>query len=280
MGAMHDDPTAGLLTIGEFARRSQLGTKALRHYAELGLLRPVEVDAITGYRRYAEAQLATASMIRLLRAVDLPLAEVASVLETFDDRPGAAMALVEGHLAERRAQLDRQLALVPHLRAAIYQEVDPMFPVSVHHVPATRVLSIERRLTIGDADAFLAEAWDRFAAVIGDRPSDLPFTVLLHGVVDDVSDGPMEAIVGLPEGVEVPGDLEVREEPAHDEARTPVTRDAWDYPAILAAYDAVARSAAVTGRGSSPLACREVYRADPRTVGTGEVICEVAIPLG
>jgi hypothetical protein len=81
-------------------------------------------------------------------------------------------------------------------------------------------------------------------------------------------------------GVVVPADVVGRDEPAHDEARTPVTREEWDYPAILAAYDAVARSAVVTGRASSALACREVYRADPRTVGAGEVICEVAIPLG
>ncbi|MCK9897408.1 MerR family DNA-binding transcriptional regulator [Frankia sp. AgB32] len=37
-----------LLTIGEFARLSQLSPKALRVYDDLGLLRPERVDPITG----------------------------------------------------------------------------------------------------------------------------------------------------------------------------------------------------------------------------------------
>ena len=45
---MDDD----LLPIGRFARLAGLSVGALRHYDELDLLRPAEVDEITGYRRY------------------------------------------------------------------------------------------------------------------------------------------------------------------------------------------------------------------------------------
>jgi hypothetical protein len=39
-----------LLTIGEFSRRTRLSVKAPRLYDRIGLLRPAEVVAATGYR--------------------------------------------------------------------------------------------------------------------------------------------------------------------------------------------------------------------------------------
>ena len=55
---------ADLLSIGRFSRLSGLSVHALRHYDELGLLRPAEVDPETGYRRYASDQLADGSRDR------------------------------------------------------------------------------------------------------------------------------------------------------------------------------------------------------------------------
>ena len=40
------------MSIGDFARATHLGVKALRHYHEEGLLEPAEVDPFSGYRRY------------------------------------------------------------------------------------------------------------------------------------------------------------------------------------------------------------------------------------
>ena len=44
------------LPIGDFSRATHLSVKMLRHYHELGLLEPVEVDVDSGYRRYAAEQ--------------------------------------------------------------------------------------------------------------------------------------------------------------------------------------------------------------------------------
>ncbi|HEV2781015.1 MAG TPA: MerR family transcriptional regulator [Actinophytocola sp.] len=52
----------------------------MRHYDELGLLRPAEVDPHTGYRYYRRDQARDALLIGLLRSVDVPLPAVAQVL--------------------------------------------------------------------------------------------------------------------------------------------------------------------------------------------------------
>ena len=70
-----------LLSIGAFARRSRLSHKALRVYAELGLLAPAWVDPESGYRFYRAGQIERARLIGLLRRLDMPLARIGQVLE-------------------------------------------------------------------------------------------------------------------------------------------------------------------------------------------------------
>jgi DNA-binding transcriptional MerR regulator len=54
----------GQVTIGDFSRASHLSVKTLRHYHEVGLLEPAEVDPDTGYRYYSEEQIPIAQVIR------------------------------------------------------------------------------------------------------------------------------------------------------------------------------------------------------------------------
>src|SRR6476469_4835351 len=69
-----------LLSIVRFAQLTGLTAKALRHYDEVGLLRPAYVDDFTGYRWYALDQARDAVAIRRLRSFELPLDEIAEVL--------------------------------------------------------------------------------------------------------------------------------------------------------------------------------------------------------
>jgi len=104
--------------------------------------------------------------------------------------------------------------------------------------------------------------------------------LIFHGIVDGESDGPLEAVLGCPESIAPTGEVGIRTEPAHDEAYTTITKAQWAYPAILAAYDAVACSPESKARPGSRLSCREVYLAEPDTIGGDEPVCDIAFPLG
>ena len=69
-----------LLTIGEFSRMTHLSVKALRHYHDVGLLEPADVDNSSGYRIYAATQVPTAQLIRRFRDLEMPLDDVRSAL--------------------------------------------------------------------------------------------------------------------------------------------------------------------------------------------------------
>ncbi|MFI7707360.1 MerR family transcriptional regulator [Nonomuraea sp. NPDC049480] len=102
-----------LLPIGQFARLGRLSVKQLRHYDELGLLRPAYVDAETGYRYYRASQARAALSIGLLRSLDVPLPVVAEVLSGASGALEAVRDGLEAELARRRrtlASLERVMA--------------------------------------------------------------------------------------------------------------------------------------------------------------------------
>ncbi|MDN5900924.1 MAG: MerR family transcriptional regulator [Brachybacterium sp.] len=94
-----------LLSIGELAAVSGLSPKALRLYADSGLLVPRRVDPFTGYRSYGTDQVQRARLIAALRGLGMGLARIGVLCDLEAD--GAASAL---HLGlERAAQQDAVL---------------------------------------------------------------------------------------------------------------------------------------------------------------------------
>jgi DNA-binding transcriptional MerR regulator len=99
-----------LLSIGQFASRSQLSPKALRLYDELGLLLPARVDEDSGYRYYTESQLDRAQLIAALRQLQISLADINVILSVEPDAAARQLtklwAAAESQHATRRDLAD------------------------------------------------------------------------------------------------------------------------------------------------------------------------------
>src|SRR5207237_7160032 len=93
-----------LLGIGDFSRMTFLSVKTLRHYHEIGLLPPAEIDRESGYRRYALAQVPTAQVIRRLRELGMPLEGVRDVMEAPDVH--TRNAEISAHLRRMEGELE------------------------------------------------------------------------------------------------------------------------------------------------------------------------------
>jgi DNA-binding transcriptional MerR regulator len=273
-------PTTELLSSGEFARRSRLSAKALRIYDEIGLLRPVEVEPSNGYRHYGVDQLHRARLIAMLRGIDMSLSEIGSLLADLGKDPELSAERLNRHLVGLEGRHTSRRSLVRHIHAILREEGSPMFTIQTRRVPAMRLMSIQRRLRASETDAFVREAKNAFAEHLRGSLPIGPFSLVFHGVVDHESDGPLEATLACSEDVEPTEMIGIRTEAAHDEAFTTITKAEWEYPAILAAYDAVACSPEVIARPGSRLSCREVYLAEPEVIADGELICDIAYPLG
>jgi DNA-binding transcriptional MerR regulator len=92
-----------MFSIGEFARMGTVSIRTLRHYDEIGLLRPAQVDPATGYRSYSADQLGQLNRIIALKDLGFSLTQTAKLLS------GITVEELRGMLALRRAQLEREL---------------------------------------------------------------------------------------------------------------------------------------------------------------------------
>lgn len=93
-----------MLKIGEFSKLSGVSVRMLRHYDEIGLLKPAETDRFTDYRYYREDQLPTVCRITALKDMGFPLADIIRILEIYDDKDK-----LEGYFSDRQREL-RQLS--------------------------------------------------------------------------------------------------------------------------------------------------------------------------
>jgi DNA-binding transcriptional MerR regulator len=270
-----------LMTIGEFGERTRLSPKALRLYEQLGLVVPVEVDPGSGYRRYAEGQVEVARIVGLLRRLDMPLALIGEILEM---APADAAEAVTAYGRQQDVVMHERRALASYLRARLTGESPRMYDIQVRTMPERKVLSINRHVLIDGTDAFFDEAFTRLRAAAPGMEgiAGVPFLVF-YGEVSADSDGPVElcrpvafdttanAVAGSP-------DMQLRLEPAHDEAYIHLSLQEMSWPEMLPAYDALGRWAAEHNRQPAG-AIRQLLIADQRGATPDTLTCDLSAPL-
>jgi DNA-binding transcriptional MerR regulator len=137
-----------MLSIGDFARMTFLSVKALRHYHDVGLLAPAEVDPDTGYRRYELAQVPRAQVIRRLRELGMPIEDVRSVVEATDVQ--ARNAAISAHLRRMESELEHTRATVESLRLLLHEDVPPAIAVEYRTIGPMETLAIRAEVAYSD----------------------------------------------------------------------------------------------------------------------------------
>lgn len=99
-------------SIQEAARLAHTTSRTLRHYGELGLLRPSRIGS-NGYRYYDERSLVRLQRILLLRELGLGLTAIGEVLERHRDESAALTTHLHG-LRDEQRRLARQIHSVQH----------------------------------------------------------------------------------------------------------------------------------------------------------------------
>ena len=165
-----------MLQIGEFSRLSRISVRMLRHYDQVGLLKPAEQDAQTGYRRYAGSQLAEANRITVLRDLGFPIREIGRLAHADDGELARAWDDRARELEEGIGREQRRLADLRRFR----QEVEAggaavSCEVTLVSVPPYQVVALRMELADYDEER---RAWERLGALMGERgitPSE-PYT--------------------------------------------------------------------------------------------------------
>ena len=157
-----------LVTIGEFSRLSHLTAKALRHYHDVGLLTPAQVDP-TGYRRYCVGQVQQAQLVRRLRLLEMPVPDIKAVLAAEDE--SARDAAIAQHLQRMEDALGRTSQVVASLRALLRPPGSPI-EVEYRTVAATSVIGIRAQVRRTDVGEWCGTSFPIIGAAVAGTGTD------------------------------------------------------------------------------------------------------------
>lgn len=107
-------------SIGELARRGDVGIDTVRYYERSGLLNPATRTA-AGYRQYGADELARLNFIRRAQRLGFSLGEISELLAiTRREDVRAVRAAARAHLLK----IDARIAELQRMREALHQLVD------------------------------------------------------------------------------------------------------------------------------------------------------------
>jgi DNA-binding transcriptional MerR regulator len=157
--------TAPTLSIGDFSRATQMSVKMLRHYHQIGLLEPADVDPYTSYRRYTADQIPTAQVIRRFRELQMPLERIRDVLQAPD--PATRNVLITSHLDALQASLAETQTAVASLQTLLDGTTEGQsMPVTHRKVEATPAAAISEPVTIGALELWVRGALGELRAAL------------------------------------------------------------------------------------------------------------------
>ena len=146
-----------MLKIGEFSKLSRVSVRMLRHYDEIGLLKPQSTDRFTSYRYYKEEQLVTVGRITSLKSLGFSLAEIAEILVIIADPE-----TLDGYLAKKQAEqaalladVTQTLRLLETARTRLRKEQNMSYNVTVKTLPERYAACVRMTIPSYEAEGIL-----------------------------------------------------------------------------------------------------------------------------
>ncbi len=112
-----------MMNIGELSALSHVSIRTLRHYDEIGLLKPSRVTE-AGYRQYDDSALERLHTILLFRELEFPLADIARIIDTPGFDPIDALDRQIILLTMRREHIDNLILLAKGLKLKGLKHMD------------------------------------------------------------------------------------------------------------------------------------------------------------
>jgi DNA-binding transcriptional MerR regulator len=138
-----------MLKIGEFSKLSQVSIKTLRHYDDIDLLKPLQIDRFTNYRYYSIDQLPHIHRIMVLKELGLSLEQIKLMLR--QDLPvghiRGMLNLKQSEIQQRVREEQQRLRRIEfRLRMIEMEEQLPLLDVVVKELQPLYALTIRRSM--------------------------------------------------------------------------------------------------------------------------------------
>lgn len=213
-----------MIKIGYFARLGAVSITTLRHYDELGLLKPAHIDTFSGYRYYTVEQLAQLNRILALKELGFSLDQIQQIQQDGLTRE-QIMTLLEQKRAEVALRIADEQARLQRIDVRLFQlqqeDNMPQYDVVVKTTASQLVLS--KRIVVPSNDqvpAYLGQAYTELYTYAGQNAAKVvgPNHTLWYTPSDVLTNEEVEVIIPIDRPLPSQGDLICRELPSTEVA--------------------------------------------------------------
>jgi effector-binding domain-containing protein len=270
-----------MLKIGDFSKFGRVSVKTLRYYDEIGLLKPVQVDELTGYRFYSVDQLKILYRINGLKNLGLSLDEVKIFLG--DNQKSVQfielLRLKQKEARERLREEEKRLKRVEEWLEKCEKEGRmPAYDVVIKKVESQRVASIRDVIPKYGA---IGSLYGNLFAYIGKKRLKVngPGIGIYHDQEYRENNADVEAAVSVSGTASSEGKINVYDLPSVEQMACLVYQG--PYEEIGRGYQTI--MGWIENNGYKPAgACREIYLKGPGRILKGnpaEYITEIQQPV-
>lgn len=171
-----------MLKIGDFAKFTKISIHMLRHYDDIGLLKPMNIDETSGYRYYSEEQIPYANKIQLLKSMGFGLPNIKQILENYKDE-NHLKKYIEIQLASKEdelKQLDKQIQLLKGTLTDLQLKKNPLeYSLFVKEIPKRLVVSYRGLISAFNQEGILWQALEKDTSTIDIKYTTPAFDVAI-----------------------------------------------------------------------------------------------------
>ena len=164
-----------MLKIGDFSKLSRISIRMLRHYDEIGLLIPQNIDDFNGYRYYTEDQLPVAGRIAALRDMGFGLSAIGEILKSYDNPQALAefLAVKQAEVQADAEEASRRLLLLDTAIKRLRKDETAMnYNVTLKTLPERYVASVRKAIPAYDQEGILWNIMMTETAPLKMQPAD------------------------------------------------------------------------------------------------------------
>ncbi len=270
-----------MIKIGEFSKFGFVTVATLRHYDEIGLLKPARVEPGTGYRYYTADQLPRIQYVVALKNLGVSLEDIARLL---DDNMSVAnirqfFLQKRSESRQRVADEQRRLAQVERLLEQLDNNGEmPRYQVTLKKLAPVMVASVREVLAVFAGEKIAPMFQEVIGFVLGGEAKPAGPTMLIYNDDDyKEDDADIEVVFPIDRAVPSTGRVKVYELPPVATAATLTYQGS--YEDMGESYNAVMSWVASNGYRIDG-ACRELYLVSPAdTADPSRYVSEIQVPV-
>lgn len=202
-----------MFKIGDFSRLTRVSVRMLRHYDEIGLLKPQSIDDFTGYRFYSADQIPRVNRIFVLKEMGFSLSEICGLMEKDMDSK-QLLSLLQNRKREISSAIKKEneklLRVETLIRFIDKDDLNMKYEIALKDIPAYKVVSLRDIISAYHAEGKLWEELQAFADK-NNLKCSAPCYAIYHDHGYKESDVDVEVTMCVSESIAGTGRIKARE---------------------------------------------------------------------